>query len=71
MSNYGVPNSNNSQFSITSVPCENLDGTNVVVGRVLRGLGVVGEMEQNTSDEGKPTEVSYHFFMLRSFHTNE
>ncbi|KAH8270537.1 hypothetical protein KR018_011228 [Drosophila ironensis] len=55
MANYGKPDSNNSQFFITAVGCENLNGINVVVGRVLRGLGIVAEMEQNCSDEGDPT----------------
>ncbi|KAL9905338.1 peptidyl-prolyl cis-trans isomerase D [Glossina fuscipes] len=56
MANYGKPNTNNSQFVITSTACENLNGTNVVVGRVLRGLGILGDMEQNTTDDGKPTK---------------
>uniref|UniRef100_A0A1B0BX37 peptidylprolyl isomerase n=1 Tax=Glossina palpalis gambiensis TaxID=67801 RepID=A0A1B0BX37_9MUSC len=43
-------------FVITSTACENLNGTNVVVGRVLRGLGILGDMEQNTTDDGKPTK---------------
>lgn len=55
MSNYGKPNTNNSQFFITAVGSENLNGINVVVGRVIRGLGIVAEMEQNCSDEGDPT----------------
>lgn len=55
MSNYGKPNTNNSQFFITAVGCENLNGINVVVGRVIRGLGIVAEMEQNCNDEGDPT----------------
>lgn len=59
MANYGQPNTNNSQFIISSVACENLNGTNVVVGQVLRGLGIIGDMEQNTTDEGKPMEVIF------------
>ncbi|XP_061397860.1 peptidyl-prolyl cis-trans isomerase D-like [Musca vetustissima] len=55
MANFGKPNTNNSQFFITSMACDNLNGTNVVVGKVLRGLGIIGEMDQNTSDEGVPT----------------
>ncbi|SPP77348.1 blast:Peptidyl-prolyl cis-trans isomerase D [Drosophila guanche] len=55
MANYGTPNTNNSQFFVTAVGCENLNGINVVVGRVLRGLGVVAEMELNCNDEGDPT----------------
>ncbi|XP_023305775.2 peptidyl-prolyl cis-trans isomerase D [Lucilia cuprina] len=56
MANYGQPNTNNSQFIISSVACDNLNGTNVVVGKVLRGLGIIGDMEQNTSDDGIPSE---------------
>ncbi|XP_017040264.1 peptidyl-prolyl cis-trans isomerase D [Drosophila ficusphila] len=55
MANYGKPNSTNSQFFISAVGCENLNGTNVVVGRVIRGLGIIAEMEQNSNDEGDPT----------------
>ncbi|ALC43663.1 CG8336 [Drosophila busckii] len=55
MANYGKPNTNSSQFFITAVGCENLNGTNVVVGRVLRGLAIVAEMEQNCNDEGDTT----------------
>lgn len=54
MANYGKPHTNNSQFFITSVPCDNLNGTNVVVGRVLRGFDAIGDMEQHTSTEGQP-----------------
>ncbi|EDW34797.1 GL12709 [Drosophila persimilis] len=55
MANYGSPNTNNSQFFVTAVGCENLNGINVVVGRVLRGLGIVAEMELNCNNEGDPT----------------
>ncbi|XP_055677064.1 peptidyl-prolyl cis-trans isomerase D [Lutzomyia longipalpis] len=55
MANYGTPNTNSSQFFITAINCSHLDGTNVVVGYVLRGLGILGEMEKFTTDEGTPT----------------
>lgn len=55
MANYGTPNTNSSQFFITAINCSHLDGTNVVVGYVLRGLGILGEMEKYTTDEGIPT----------------
>uniref|UniRef100_A0A1L8DUB9 Putative hsp90 co-chaperone cpr7/cyclophilin n=2 Tax=Nyssomyia neivai TaxID=330878 RepID=A0A1L8DUB9_9DIPT len=55
MANYGTPNTNSSQFFITAINCSHLDGTNVVVGYVLRGLGILGEMEKFTTDEGIPT----------------
>ncbi|XP_013117583.1 peptidyl-prolyl cis-trans isomerase D [Stomoxys calcitrans] len=56
MANFGQPNTNSSQFFITSMACDNLNGTNVVVGKVLRGLGIIGEMDQNTGDDGIPTK---------------
>lgn len=54
MANYGSPHTNNSQFFITVVPCSHLDGTNVVVGYVLRGMGILKEMEKFTTDSFKP-----------------
>lgn len=51
MANAG-PNTNSSQFFITSVECLHLDGTNVVFGRILKGLSMIGEMESISSDDG-------------------
>nr|XP_022913383.1 peptidyl-prolyl cis-trans isomerase D-like isoform X1 [Onthophagus taurus] len=45
MANQG-PNTNGSQFYITTVPCHHLDGLNVAIGRVKKGLGIVEEMQQ-------------------------
>ncbi|XP_026471946.1 peptidyl-prolyl cis-trans isomerase D-like [Ctenocephalides felis] len=57
MANAG-PNSNNSQFIITTVVSSHLDGTNVVFGRVLRGLGIVKEIEKLETDaNGKPIKT--------------
>lgn len=58
MANFNRPNTNNSQFFITSIDCSHLDGTNVVFGHVLRGLGALSEMEKLASDEGLPMAVS-------------
>lgn len=55
MANFGKPDTNNSQFFITTVECSHLDGTNVVFGRVIKGLSAVTEMENFTCDEGVPT----------------
>ncbi|CAH0719268.1 unnamed protein product, partial [Brenthis ino] len=52
MANAG-PNTNGSQFCVTSVPCPQLDDTNVVFGRVLAGMGVVAEI-QRLADDGRP-----------------
>lgn len=56
MANYGRPNTNNSQFFITTVECPHLDGTNVVFGKVIKGLSAVIEMEAFTTDEGIPVK---------------
>ncbi|XP_050089564.1 peptidyl-prolyl cis-trans isomerase D [Anopheles aquasalis] len=54
MANLGKPHTNNSQFFITSGECPHLNGTNVVVGYVIRGGGIIGEMERNSSEAGEP-----------------
>ncbi|KAL0879238.1 hypothetical protein ABMA27_003019 [Loxostege sticticalis] len=53
MANRGRPHTNGSQFCITTVECPQLDGTNVVFGRVLAGLGLVHEV-QACSDDARP-----------------
>jgi peptidyl-prolyl isomerase D len=57
MANFGRPNTNNSQFFITSVDCAHFDGTNVVFGKVLKGLPIVAEMENNANDDGQTTKL--------------
>ncbi|XP_028164874.1 peptidyl-prolyl cis-trans isomerase D isoform X1 [Ostrinia furnacalis] len=54
MANRGRPHTNGSQFCITTVECPQLDGTNVVFGRVLAGLGLVHEI-QACSEDTRPT----------------
>ncbi|KAJ6634791.1 Peptidyl-prolyl cis-trans isomerase D, partial [Pseudolycoriella hygida] len=54
MANFGKPNTNNSQFFICSLECPQLDGTNVVVGYVLRGFGIVDEMGKYATNEAIP-----------------
>lgn len=57
MANFGEPNTNNSQFAITTVECPQLDGTHVVFGKVLKGLAIVNEMENFATDDGATTKV--------------
>ena len=57
MANAG-PNTNGSQFFITTVPCNWLDGKHVVFGEVVGGQDVVDTISKVGSQTGKTsTEV--------------
>ena len=55
MANSG-PNTNGSQFFITTTECGWLNGKHVIFGKVIEGMGVLTAMEKMGSDSGRPKQ---------------
>jgi peptidylprolyl isomerase len=55
MANAG-PNTNGSQFFLTTVPCSWLDGKHVVFGKLVEGQNVLNTMEKCGTSSGKPSK---------------
>jgi len=57
MVNEGRPNTNSSQFIITVQPSTHLDNTNVVFGKIVRGMGTVLEINKVQTEKDVPIDV--------------
>ncbi|XP_071560065.1 peptidyl-prolyl cis-trans isomerase D isoform X3 [Temnothorax nylanderi] len=57
MVNEGTPNTNGSQFIITVQQAKHLDDTNVVFGKVVKGMCVVSEINKVQTNEDTPVDV--------------
>lgn len=64
MANLGRPNTNTSQFYITTTKCIHLDNRNVAIGRVIRGFEIVEEISKTETEDDKPIMVRIDIFLI-------
>lgn len=62
--NEGTPNTNSSQFVIITEVSLHLDNTNVVFGKVVRGMGVLQQISEVPVEKDKPLQVNNNLLKI-------